>query len=131
MGPSRITTRVLATLTLWAGFGLTAHAQLPTLTVDKALEVKPRQPGVAVTTPAPADAARHRIDPIPNQKQPGTSMGYVLRDAQGRPVRQFVSYDGKGFNVVAFYVDGQEAYREVFPSAPNEPHQFRWLGPNG
>jgi hypothetical protein len=123
--------RVLATLTLWAGFGLTADAQLPTLTVDKALEVKPRQPGVAITTPAPADLARHQINPIPNPKQPGTNMGYVLRDAQGRPVRQFVSYDGKGFNIVAFYVDGQEAYREVFPPTPGEPHQFRWLGPNG
>jgi hypothetical protein len=123
--------RALATLTLWAGFGLTASAQLPTLTVDKALEAKPRQPGVAVTTPAPADASRHRIDPIPNPKQPGANMGYVLRDAQGKPVRQFVSWDGKGFNIIAFYVDGQEAYREVFPPTPAEPHQFRWLGPNG
>lgn len=131
MGPSRITMRVLATLTLWAGFGLTAYAQLPTLTVDKALEVKPRQPGVAVTTPAPADAARHRVEPIPNPKANGAPMGYVVRDAQGKPVRQFVSYDGKGFNIVAFYVDGQEAYREVFPPSPTEPHQFRWLGPNG
>lgn len=131
MGPTRITMRALATLTLWAGFGLTAYAQLPALTVDKAMEAKPRQPGVAVTTPAAADAARHRIDPIPNPKQAGSNMGYVLRDAQGRPVRQFVSYDGKGYNVVAFYVDGQEAYREVYPPAPTEPHQFRWLGPNG
>ena len=131
MGPSRITMRVLATLTLWAGFGLTAHAQLPTLTVDKALEAKPRQPGVAVTPPTPADAARFRVDPIPNPKQPGSNIGYVVRDAQGKPVRQFVSYDGKGFNIVAFYVDGQEAYREVFPPSPSEPHQFRWLGPNG
>jgi hypothetical protein len=123
--------RALATLTLWAGFGLTASAQLPTLTVDKALEAKPKQPGVAVTTPAPADAARHRVDPIPNPKQPGSNMGYVLRDAQGKPVRQFVSYDGKSFNIVAFYVDGQEAYRETYPPAPNEPYQYRWLGPNG
>ena len=131
MGTSRITMRVLATLTLWGGFGLAAHAQLPALTVDKALEAKPRQPGVVVTTPAPAEAARHRVDPIPNPKQPGSNMGYVVRDAQNRPVRQFVSYDGKGFNIVAFYVEGQEAYREVFPPTGNEPHQFRWLGPNG
>src|SRR5207248_2205204 len=131
MGTSRITMRVLATLTLWGGFGLAAHAQLPALTVDKALEAKPRQPGVVVTTPAPAEAARHRVDPIPNPKQPGSNMGYVVRDAQNRPVRQFVSYDGKSFNIVAFYIDGQEAYREVFPPTGNEPHQFRWLGPNG
>jgi hypothetical protein len=131
MATSRFSMRVLATLTLWAGFGLSASGQIPTLTVDKALEAKPRQPGVAVTTPAPADAARHRIDPIPNPKQPGSNMGYVVRDPAGKPVRQFVSYDGKTFNIVAFYADGQEAYREIFPPSANEPHQFRWLGPNG
>ena len=48
MHGTRFTTRVLATLTLWAGFGLTAYAQLPQLTADKAFEAKPRQPGVAV-----------------------------------------------------------------------------------
>jgi hypothetical protein len=93
--------------------------------------VKPRQPGVAVTTPAPADAARHQIAPIPNPKANNAPMGYVVRDAQGKPVRQFVSYDGKTFNIIAFYVDGQEAYREVFPPTPTEAQQFRWLGPNG
>ena len=131
MAPPRFTTRSLATLTLWAGFGLTATAQLPALTVDKALETKPRQPGVAVTTPAPEQVGRHRVDGIPDPKKPGSNMGYVVRDEQNRPVRQFVSYDGKQFNIVAFYVDGQEAYREVYPPAPAEPYQFRWLGPNG
>ena len=42
-------------------------------------------------------------------------MGYVVRDPAGKPVRQFVSYDGKNFNIIAFYVDGVEAYREVYP----------------
>ena len=42
MRTSRITVRVLAALALWAGFGLVAVAQPPT--VEKVLEVKPRQP---------------------------------------------------------------------------------------
>src|SRR5262249_48970255 len=67
----------------------------------------------------------------PNPKTPGSNMGYVVRDAAGRTVRQFVSYDNKQFNIVAFYVDGVEAYREVFPPNAAEPHQYRWLGPNG
>lgn len=128
---TRFSMRVLATLTLWAGFGLTAFAQLPALTVDKAFDVKPRQPGVTVTTPAADQLARHKIEPIPNPKQAGSSMGYVVRDADNRPVRQFVSYDGKAFNIIAFYVNGQEAYREVYPPTATEPYQFRWLGPNG
>lgn len=131
MATSRFTMRVLATLTLWAGFGLTASAQLPALTVDKALETKPRQPGVVVATPAPDQAAKCRVEPIPNPKTPGSTMGYVVRDPQNRPVRQFVSYDNKQFNILAYYADGQEVYREVYPPAPNEPHQFRWLGANG
>jgi len=131
MATPRFTIRTLATLTLWAGFGLTATAQLPALTLDQAFQTKPRQPGVGVSTPAPDQLAKHKIEGIPNPKAPGTNMGYVVRDAQGRPARQFVSYDGKQYNIVAFYVDGQEAYREVYPPAPTEPYQFRWLGPNG
>lgn len=129
MRTSRITVRVLAALALWAGFGLVAVAQPPT--VEKVLEVKPRQPGVNVTSPAPDQVSRYRLDPIPNPKTPGQSMGYVVRDADGRPVRQLVSHDGKGYNVVAFYLNGQEAYREFYPPNPTEPYQFRWLGPNG
>ncbi|QDU22640.1 TlpA disulfide reductase family protein [Urbifossiella limnaea] len=128
MRTSRITMRVLAALALWAGFGVVA-AQPPT--VEKVLEVKPRQPGVNVTTPAPDQVARYRLDPIPNPKTPGQNMGYVVRDGDGRPVRQLVSHDGKGYNVVAFYLNGQEAYREFYPPSPSEPYQFRWLGANG
>lgn len=127
MAIKRFTIRVLAVLTLWAGFGLTAAAQLPPLTTEKALELRPRQP---VSLPA-VDAAKCRVDPIPNPKAAGTNMGYVVRDAQNKPVRQFVTYDNKQFNIISFYVDGQEAYREVYPPEPNQPYQFRWLGPNG
>ena len=129
MTTKRFSMRVLATLTLWAGFGLSAFAQLPSLPLDKAFETKPRQPGVAIATPTPEQMARHKVEPIKNKDQ--VVIGYVVRDAEGKPVRQFVSYDGKNFNIVAFYVNGQEAYRETYPPAPTEPYQFRWLGPNG
>ena len=125
----RITMRLLATFTLWAGFGLPAFAQLPALTVDKAFETRPRQPGVTIPTPAADQIARHRLDPIKDKNQ--ATIGYVVRDADGKPVRQFVSYDNKSFNIVAYYVNGQEAYRETYPPAATEPFQFRWLGPNG
>jgi hypothetical protein len=120
---------MLATMTLWAGFGLTAFAQPPAITVQQAFETRPKQPGVAIATPAADQIARHKVDPIKDKNQ--TTIGYVVRDAEGKPVRQFVSYDGKSFNIVAFYVNGQESYRETYPPEANAPYQFRWLGANG
>ena len=79
----------------------------------------------------PDQVGRCRVEAIPNKQKPGSNLGYVVRDAENRPVRQFVSYDDKTFNIVAFYVNGVEAYREVYPPNPAEPNQFRWLGPNG
>ena len=115
MGIERLTLRVLAAATLWAGFGLAAQAQPPVVTVDDALRRMPKQPGVEVTTPAPAQVAQCKVETIPNKADPKSPLGYVVRDPAGNPVRQFVSYDGKTYNIVAFYVNGIEAYREVFP----------------
>ena len=131
MGIERLSIRVLASLTLFAGFGLAADAQPPAVTVEDALRRMPRQPDVEVSTPAPAQVAQCKVEPIPNKNDPKTPLGYVVRDPAGNPVRQFVSYDGKTYNIIAFYVNGVESYREVYPPAPNEPHQYRWLGPNG
>lgn len=131
MASLRLTMRGLAALTLWAGFGLAASAQVPNLTVDKAFEVKPRQHGVPIVTPAADQFGRFKLEPIPSKTGPSTNIGYVLRDEQNRPVRQFVSFDNKSFNIVAFYNDGVEVYREVYDPTPTAPYQFRWLGTNG
>lgn len=130
MATPRITTKALATLTLWAGFGLVARAQPPALTVDQAFAAKPRQAGVNVPTPTPDQYARYKVAPIPGQ-QAGSNMGYKVLDGQDRLVRQFVTYDNKQFNIVSYYADGAEVYREVFPPNPAEPHSYRWLGANG
>jgi hypothetical protein len=126
----RLTMRAMMGVTLWAGFGMAAQAQLPPVTVEGGCQVMPKQPGVTVTTPAPNQFPQCKVDPIPS-KDPKVPMGYVVRDPSGKPVRQFVSYDGKSFNVCAFYVDGTEVYREVYPPQPTDPVQFRWFGSNG
>lgn len=131
MATPRYTIRVLSTLTLWAGFGLSAAAQPPGLTVEQALAAKPKQTGVSLPAVTPADAARLRLDPIPHPQKAGASIGYVLRDGQNRPVRQFVSYTPNQFNIVAYYADGAEVYRETVPTEANQPHSYRWLGANG
>ena len=130
MTTSQVTVRTLAALVLVAGFAAAADAQ-PAVTAEWAFKQQPKQPGVTVSTPTPDQVPRCKVSPIPNPKTPGATMGYLVSDGDGKPVRQFVSYDGKNFNIVAFYVDGIEAYREVYPPAAGEPYQFRWLGPNG
>ncbi len=131
MVSTRLTIRTAVGLTLWAGFTLSAQAQLPAVTAESACKVMPLQPGVAITTPPQNQFDQCKVVPIPNPQNPKATMGYVVRDPSGKPVRQFVSYDGKTFNIRAFYLDGVEAYREVFPLKPEEPVQFRWFGPNG
>jgi hypothetical protein len=131
MVTKRIAMRAVAGFSLWAGVGSVAEAQVPAVTVEDAFKVQPRQPGVNVATPTPDVAAQCKVSPIPNPKDPKSPMGYVVRDGAGRTVRQFVSVDGKSFNIIAFYTDGVEAYREVYPPGPNAPHSFRWLGVNG
>jgi thiol-disulfide isomerase/thioredoxin len=120
--------RALAALALLAAFAATARAQPAAVTAEWALKQQPKHPGVNVSTP-PADAvARCKVDPIPNPKG-GAPLGYTVRDPDGKPLRVFVSYDNKAFNIVSYYLDGAEAYREIYP--PNQPAQFRWLGANG
>jgi thiol-disulfide isomerase/thioredoxin len=131
MTTSRITVRALAGLALVVGFTTAASAQPAAVTAEWALKQQPKQPGVNISTPTPDQVPRCKVSPIPNPKEPGKAMGYLVTDGAGNPVRQFVSYDNKNFNIVAFYVDGVEAYREVYPPGTNEPYQFRWLGPNG
>jgi len=131
MTTPRITLRLLAGLTLTAGLSGTGLADVPALTVEKALIYKPRQANVTAAMPTAAELARCRIDTIPNPKQAGSVMGYIVRDAEGRPLRQFVSYDNKQFNILSYYVEGQEAYREIDSNLDGTPDQYRWLGVNG
>src|SRR6478609_8544598 len=127
----RVTVKALAGLALVVGFATSARAQPQAVTVEWALQQQPKQAGVNISTPSPDQVPRCKSSPIPNPKDPAKPMGYLVTDGNNNPVRQFVSYDGKNFNIVAFYVDGIEAYREVYPPGTNEPSQFRWLGPNG
>jgi hypothetical protein len=131
MTTSRVRVSVFATVALVVGVASSARAQPAAVDAKWALEQRPKQAGVNVTTPAPDQVGRCKVAPIPNPEAPGKTMGYLITDPDGKPLRQFVSYDGKNFNIVSFYLDGVEAYREVYPPQPNEPYQFRWLGPNG
>ncbi len=131
MTTSQVTVKTLAAFTLLVGFGTAANAQPAPVTAEWALQQKPRQPSVNVYTPP---AATCKVAPIPNPdpKAQGKSMGSIVTGADGHPVRQFVSYDDKNFNIIVYFAEGGvEAYREVYSPNEKEPFQFRWLGPNG
>lgn len=106
-------------------------AQPPALNIEEALRRSPKQADVLISTPAAEQWRYCKLEPIVNPRDGKTPMGYVVRDPAGLPLRQFVSYDQSTYNIVSFYHNGVEAFREVYPSRTTEPVQYRWLGPNG
>ncbi|MFM8271407.1 MAG: thioredoxin-like domain-containing protein [Gemmata sp.] len=127
MTTSRVTVKTLGALALVVGFGSVARADPAPVTVEWAQQQKPKQPGVTVP-PLPAGC---KVAPIPDGKNPGKSIGSIVSGPDGKPVRQFVSYDEKNFNIIVYFVDGAEAYREVYPPDAKDAFQFRWVGPLG
>lgn len=130
MQPKRITMRAIAAFSLVAGmFGGSASAQ----NVADILARTPTQPGVTVTTPTGAEVATCKAEQLSWPKQGNvTPTGYVVRDSQGRLVRQFIDTTGRNNpNIFSYYTNGVEAYRELDANGDGKPDQFRWLGPNG
>jgi thiol-disulfide isomerase/thioredoxin len=98
---------------------------------------KPKQDGVACTTPAPDEQKTCRVEPVPAAHK-GSTNGWQLRDAQGRLLRRFFDANGdkkrdadKQINTFAFYKDGVEVYREVDTKYAGKPDQYRWLNAGG
>lgn len=124
--------RTLSTLTLLAGLAGSASAQLPS--AADVLARKPAQPNVRVSTPLPAEVASCKVEPLnyPKGANGVAPSGFLVRDPQGRVVRQFVDTTGRGNpNIVSYYLDGVESYREIDTNANGKPDTFRYLGANG
>lgn len=120
----RITTRVLAGFTLLAGLAGHTFAQ-----DTDPLTRKPIQPGVVVAETTGLKAEQVAWPKPANGPAP---TGVVVKDAQGRTVRQFIDTTGQNKpNIFSFYANGVEAYREVDTKGSGKPDTFRWLGPNG
>jgi len=104
---------------------------------QKAEEVLARKPvpaNVLISTPAPAEMASCRVEQIAWPK--GTNgiapAGLKVIDPQGRMLRQFIDTNGgTKYNIVSYYLEGVESFREIDSSASGKPDQFRWFGING
>ncbi len=104
----------------------TARAATPS--VEQALKLTPMQKDVDYDRPA--DAARCTIQA--EKKTPKGQTGWIVRDADGKILREFV--DTNGDNVVdrwSYFKDGVEVYRDVDPKFAGKATEHRWLNTAG
>lgn len=131
MRTERFTIRTLAAFLLGAGLTGPLSAQVK---VEDLLARKPVQANVAITTPTGADLTGCRVEQVnwPKQGDKPAPAGFVVKDSQGRTIRQFIDTTGGNRpNIWSFYLNGAEAYREVDGNGNGKPDQYRWLGANG
>lgn len=132
MTAKRFTVRILAGLMMVAG--VAGHSLAQTPAAADLLARKPVQPNVKYSAPTVAEAAGCKVELLDYSKVASATKptGYLVRDAQGRIVRQFVDTTGKNSpNIVSYFLDGVEAYREIDTNANGKPDMFRYLGANG
>jgi hypothetical protein len=115
---------------LAVGGGPALSQAAPPPAVGEFLGFRPKQDGVVYTTPTAQEQAACRVTKMDDQ--PGAS-GWVLRDAQGRPVRRYYvqTADKLLLHVWSYYLDGVEVYREVYNKTDGKPNHFRWLNGGG
>ncbi len=113
-------------LLLWGG-AAPAWAAAPA--VADVLKFRPRQEGVAYTTPAPQQEASCKVELVKGEKK---GSGWVLRDAAGQTLRRFMDTNEDGrIDVWSYYKDGGEVYRETDSNANLKADQYRWLNAGG
>jgi hypothetical protein len=98
--------------------------------VEQMLKFTPRQQGVVPTTPTAAEQEKCKVELVKGQN--GKGSGWVLRDANGLPLRVFFDTNGDNrIDVWSYFKDGAEVYREVDSTFTGKPDQYRWLNAGG
>ena len=94
------------------------------------LKFRPSQPGVEYDTPAD-EATRNacKVESVLNAEN--KSIGYALRDPQGKMLRRFVAARGGRMDQWSYYQDGFEVYREDDLNGDNHLDECRWLNSGG
>jgi hypothetical protein len=94
------------------------------------LALKPRQAGVALSTPTPQEQETCKVELVSGGRQGGS--GWLLLDPRGLPLRRFFDTNGdKKIDVWSYYQDGVEVYREVDTNFNEKADQYRWLNAGG
>ncbi len=109
-----------------------AWAPPPTMpTVEKLLTYRPTQPGVEYEVPTdPAAIAACKVEQVTNAK--GASIGYALRDGQGKLLCRFVDSDGNNrMDQWGYFQDGFEIYRDIDLNNDMSIDEVRWMNSAG
>jgi peroxiredoxin len=95
------------------------------------LKFKPTQLGVEYDTPTdPAAIDSCKVETVTNAQK--RSIGYALRDAQGKLLRRFIDTDGnRALDQWSYYQDGFEVYRESDLDGDRSLDECRWLNAGG
>jgi thiol-disulfide isomerase/thioredoxin len=97
-------------------------------TVAQILNFKPRQEGVAYSTPAADKQTGCKVE----LAKAGRGSGWVLKDEEGNLLRRFFDSNGDNrIDVWAYYKDGVEVYTEIDTTFDGKPDQYRWLNAGG
>jgi peroxiredoxin len=95
------------------------------------LKFRPTQPGVDYETPTDAAAIDACKVELVTDAQKRT-VGYALRDGQGKLLRRFViTSGGKYLNQWSYFQDGFEVYRENDLDGDRSLDECRWLNSGG
>src|SRR5208283_3539427 len=118
-----------------AVFGLMAVAAPWSMAADYGpkdlLKFRPTQTGVDYDTPTDAAAIEACKVELVTDAQKRT-VGYALRDGQGKLLRRFViTNGGKYLNQWSYYQDGFEVYRENDLDGDRTLDECRWLNGGG
>ncbi len=101
------------------------------ITVDQMLKFQPVLKGVEYDIPADAAAiAACKVETLPNGK--GGTLGWALRDGQGKLLRRFVNLRASILlDQWSYYQDGFEVYREVDLNDDKSLDEARWMNGAG
>jgi thiol-disulfide isomerase/thioredoxin len=127
--------RYFATLALSLGLAQpSVMAQATTKDAHSAaalLKLRPTLTGVEFDTPADQAAIDAcKVENITNAE--GRSVGYALRDGQGRLLRRFViAHGGARLDQWSYFQDGFEVYREDDLDGDRTLDECRWLNAGG
>jgi hypothetical protein len=94
------------------------------------LQYRPHIEGINYSTPSNEELNSCKVELV---KDNNGGNGWLLRDAQGRPVRRLFDSNGdRKVDVWSYYLDGVEVYREIDSTQKTgNPDQFRWLNSGG
>ncbi len=105
-----------------------AAGPIPPPTPQQMLALKPKQEGIAYTTPEADKVAACKVEKVTGRK----GSGWILKDADGKTLRLFFdSNDDNKVDVWSYFKDGVEVYREIDTTYSGKADQYRWLNAGG